>query len=121
MKVTDSGHRYVLDSLDGGIQQFLTFVKREGPKYPGNRGSYPGTTSQEVLRALIERSIYVNLQQPCAETEAVTELLKAALYLLEVRAARTHGRPYGHSMLDTMLGTAKCEECGHVGCLGRCR
>ena len=120
MHVVDSGHKYILDSLDGELLQTLTFVKREGPKYPGNRGSHPGTTSQEVLRALIERSIYVNFQQPCAETEAVTELLKAALYLLEVRAARTHGRVLDVPMLEVMLGKAKCRGCGHVGCAGGC-
>lgn len=120
MHVVDSGHKYLLDALDGDAVQELTFVKREGPKYPGNRGHHSGTTSQEVLRALIERSIYVNFQQPCAETESVIELLKAALYLLEVRAARTHGRVLELPMLEVMLGTGKCRGCGHVGCEGGC-
>lgn len=121
MRVTDPGHRYLLDALDGDAVQELTFVKREGPKYPGNRGHHSGTTSQEVLRALIERSIYVNRQESCAETEAVTELLKAALYLLEVRAARKHGRHLSLHRLDRIVTAATCSECGHVQCQGRCR
>lgn len=55
MKVIDPGHVYDLRSLDGEQLNRLVFVKREGPSYPGNVGHYPGTTMQEVLRALIDR------------------------------------------------------------------
>lgn len=120
MTVIDPGHVYSLDSLDGPLEQILAFVKREGAKYPGNVGHHPGTTMQEVLRALVERAEYVNRQQPCAETELAIGQLKSALYLFEVRAARTHGRTLGLPLLDVVLGTAKCEMCGHVACLGRC-
>lgn len=85
----------MLSILDGtpsdGAGQILTFVKRMGPRYPGNTTKHHGTTTQEVLRALIERTDYVNNQEPCAETEAVAGLLRSALYLLEVRAARKRG------------------------------
>jgi hypothetical protein len=59
MKVLEAGHKYELLSLDGGEPQILTFVKREGEGYPGNVGHHPGTTLQEVLRAEIDRGMYV--------------------------------------------------------------
>jgi len=121
MKVIDPGHEYLLDSLDGELVQRLTFVKREGEKYPGNVGSHPGTTTQEVLRALIQRSEYVNGQIPCPETTLAIGLLQSALYLLESRAARCHGRILVADIGALASGASKCSDCGHVGCNGSCR
>lgn len=124
MKVIDPGHFYHLSQLDNGEAdsvQPLWFVKREGPGYPGNVGVQPGTTTQEVLRALIERNEYVNNQTPCAETEAAGELLKAALLLYELRAARRHGRISPDFDTVTEAVTAPgCDKCGHIGCKGNC-
>ena len=123
MKVIDSGHFYHLDQLDNGESgiQPLWFVKREGPGYPGNVGVQPGTTTQEVLRALIERNEYVNKQVPCAETEAAAELLKAALLLYELRAARRHARisPEFETLAEAVTAP-QCDKCGHTGCKGDC-
>ncbi len=116
MKVIDPGHEYTLDSLDGDFPQVLTFVKREGPHYPGNVGHHPGTTMQEVLRALIERAEYVNGQIPCPETTLVLGLLESALYLLESRAARVHDRILDTTIEALVSGGSKCAKCGHVGC-----
>lgn len=118
MRVIDPGHEYSLDSLDGEFPQTLVFVKREGAPYPGNVGSHPGTTCQEVLRALISRLYYVQWQTPCPETALVIGNLESALYLLEVRAARRHGRMFSASMQDVTSGAGKCRSCGHVGCPG---
>lgn len=118
MQVIDPGHVYRLDSLDGECEQVLTFVKREGPHYPGNVGHHPGTTLQEVLRALIERTEYVNRQIPCAESEAAVGLLKAALLLFELRAARCHRRFLEVPLASVVVGATKCAKCGHVGCEG---
>jgi hypothetical protein len=121
MKAIDPGHHYVLDTLDGYAPQHLIFVKRVGEKYPGNVGEHLGTTTQEVLRALIERSRYVNAQTPCDETTLVIGLLQSALYLLEVRAARQHERALNASLADMETGRDKCIDCGHHGCQGDCR
>lgn len=120
MTVIDPGHSYLLDSLDGDQVNRLVFVKREGGKYPGNVGSHPGTTTQEVLRALIERSHYVNNQSFCEETERVEMLLRECVVLLERRAARLHGRLLVASLDEVVWGVGKCAACGHVGCTG-CR
>lgn len=118
MRVVDPGHVYELDTLDGdGSSIVLRFVKRVGEHYPGNGSAYSGTTSQEVLRALIERTEYVNNQIPCFETEAAAGLLKAALALFESRAARVHGRILD-ATLDYLIYGQTCPKCGHIGCLG---
>ncbi len=117
MRVVDPGHEYILDSLDGDLPQRLVFVKREGRKYPGNVGHHPGTTMQEVLRALIERATYVNGQIECPETTLAISALQTALYLFESRAARRHGRSLeGVTLQDVFDGQGKCSACGHVGC-----
>lgn len=85
MRIIDAGHIYELDYLDNENSLYkdksniLRFVKREGKNFPFNNNHHPGTNCQEVLRALIDRSEYLNKQQQCAETEAIVGLLKSAL------------------------------------------
>lgn len=121
MEVVDSGHEYILDSLDGEQVNRLVFVKREGEKYPGNVGSHPGTTIQEVLRALIERGEYVNRQTPSEHTRYAIRYLKWSLYRLEVRAAERHGRTVNFTIEEAVAGLNKCQMCGHMGCAAECR
>ncbi len=105
MKVLDPGHSYELNILDYSAgkpkQPFLIFVKRLGPKFPGNTGeAYPGTTLQEVLRACCDRLRYVSeqgalLEQPQMACNYSTEALghlRQAILCLERRAALLHGR-----------------------------
>lgn len=117
MFVLDSGHLFELAHLDGPGHETLRFVKRIGDRFPGNAGpAYAGTTLQEVLRALISRSEYVNGQIPCAETEAAIGLLKAALALFEIRAKRVKGEALDVATLDAIVNGATCPTCGHVFC-----
>jgi hypothetical protein len=123
MKVLDPGHKFSLDSLDGDQENILVFVKREGEKYPGNVGHNPGTTMQEVLRALISRAKYVNNQIYSEHTNAAINNMEVSLYYLEERAAERHGRKdafYDIDFADVMDGKNKCTTCGHVGCKGDC-
>ena len=124
MQIVDAGHHYILDCFDPTPghegQHSMKFVKREGPGYPFNRGIYGGTNCQEVLRALIDRTEYLNRQQPCAETEAAAGLLRAALLLFELRAARRHGRSLDLPSTQHVLSGETCEKCGHVGCKKSC-
>jgi hypothetical protein len=115
MKIIDPGHRYLMNTLDG-IEgpRLLQFVKREGPKYPGNVGHYSGTTSQEVLRCLIDRAQYVNRQIPCWQTKVSIYLMGLVIWLYEYRAARRHKRK-APSFYESIFG-ATCDKCGHVGC-----
>ena len=119
MIVADPGHYYFLDTLDGGKAQVLTFVKREGDKYPGNVGHYPGVNVQEVLRACIDRMIYLNNQIYDSKNDAVISNLRDCIWLLESRAAARHGRPWPIDGFDAVT-TETCKKCGHVGCTGGC-
>jgi hypothetical protein len=120
MRVIDPGHEYDLDSLDGEQSNHLVFVKREGAGYPGNVGHHPGTTMQEVLRALIDRAVYVNDQIFSEETSEAIEHMKRAIILFELRAAKRHGRDLQWTDDEMFLGIGKCKKCGHVGCEGEC-
>jgi hypothetical protein len=115
MKVYDPGHIYFLTELDGGSWEVLRFVKREGPGYPGNKGSHPGTTIQEVCRALIDRLDYVNNQIPCEDNRNARRGLQDAIYWLEKRAAERHGRVL-QATSDGIEEAPTCQKCGHIEC-----
>jgi hypothetical protein len=83
MKVIDPGHTYSLRSLDGNGDVRLRFVKRQGPGYPGNIGRHSGTTTQEVVRALIDRTKYVDKQIPNQRNVQVLYHLRSILLELE--------------------------------------
>lgn len=123
MKIIDAGHCYDLERLDvedGPRYSRLTFVKREGDNFPFNDGHYTGTNCQEVLRALIDRTKYLNNQKPCMETEAALGCLEAALALYEVRAARRHGRHIDMTTTSQLVSANTCNKCKHIGCTGGC-
>ncbi len=117
MKVIDPGHKYELDCLDSPDPFILHFVKREGEKYPGNVGSYPGPTMQEVLRALLDRLDYVNGQVPTKENNYVRENMIDALWWLEERHARINNRTLKDMPIKaSILLEPTCRVCGHVRC-----
>lgn len=118
MKIIDAGHVYLLDCIDGDEPQRLRFVKREGEGFPFNEGSHNGTNCQEVLRALIDRTRYMLLQKPCAETEAALHNLESALLHYESRAARRHGRHLDLYSVHELVCGSPCKTCGHIGCNG---
>ncbi len=91
------------------------YFKEPSDKYPGNEDAYPGTTSQEVVRALLERSRYVQGQHPCHETEMIIQHFQRILHLLESRANRLHGRFLPYS-LEEVEYLDICLQCGHVTC-----
>jgi len=118
MRILDAGHKYELSALDGGQPQILTFVKREGAKFPFNVGAYGGTNLQEPTRACINRSWYLYDQRPCAETICLAHCYETALLLLEMRAARCHGRFIDLPDVKRLICGPLCEQCGHFGCSG---
>jgi len=123
MKVQDPGHSYTLDHLDDEDTECLTFVKRMGDMYPGNKTAYPGTNMQEVIRALIDRCKYVNRQAENLYTERAIFYLRDAFYELEARAAVRHNRdmfPIGYFDKIPIEQHPYCKKCGHIGCKGEC-
>lgn len=123
MKIIDPGHQFKLTSLDGDHSQVLQFVKRHDPgnpgggKYPGNFESYPGTTIQEVIRALTARIQYVQKQSFCLENVILLGLLRLGIWLLEFRAKRRRGEILGVG-LSGIEHEPTCPACGHVQCSG---
>lgn len=119
MDIIDPGHQYRLLSLDGPLDQRLTFVKRNTPpeKYPGNVDAYPGTNLQDVLRVCLDRLAYLDGQQAATENVWAARAIKEAIFALEVRAHRRHGRVLADSAdPDDVARAAACSVCGHVYC-----
>lgn len=79
MKVLEPGHVYQLSSYDGEMEVILTFVNREDKPHPG-------TQTQEVLRALIDRTQHCDLCLRWEGNDDIIYHLRAALILHEQRA-----------------------------------
>jgi hypothetical protein len=116
MKPLDFGYTYRLDSYDGDLDQVLQFRKREGENYPGNVGSYPGTSMQEVIRVLIDRLKYVDNQKPHYTNILVIQLLRNCLFLLELRAKQRIGQSLVIAASAAIENLDACSICGHVQC-----
>lgn len=129
MRVIDPGHKFALPHLDGDGEEIITYVKREGPGYPGNVGHYPGTNLQEGFRAEIARVKYLDQQDRCVENKLILNNLRDCIRLLEERAARRHGRrpdwrlyeKNGLETNDAIEFLPYCLKCGHIGCKGDCK
>lgn len=122
MKVIDPGHKFALRNLDAGADvtpQYIEFVKRVGPKYGDNAGPHPGTTIQEVCRALISRLNFVDDMEHDVANHVAISNLRNVLRALETRAAKRHGRPTP-LFVDAIEEMAVCPLCGHIGCSGEC-
>jgi len=87
MKVVVPGHHYLLDQLGTIRRTGLRFLRRSG-KTIKHESEWPGLQTQEVLRALIDRTLYLNELIPCVETQDALYHLRMALYMYEVRAYR---------------------------------
>jgi hypothetical protein len=118
MKVIDPGHKFLLQSYDGGEPQALVFMKREGPAYPFNLGHHSGTNCQEVIRALIERVKYLQHQVACDENETIIQLLRQSLRLFEYRAAQRRGQTVPQIAREELELLPTCPTCGHIECPG---
>ena len=114
MQEIEPGHKYSLNSLDGNTPNILVFVQRVGEKYPGNSNAHPGTTSQEVLRALLKRISYVDEQQPCWQNKFIWLFLSLSFYLLEQRHYHKHS--LGIPRFENLHLLATCPKCGHTRC-----
>jgi predicted RNA-binding Zn-ribbon protein involved in translation (DUF1610 family) len=116
MRVIDPGHEYLIEALDGGEPQTIRFVKREGPNYPGNVGSHGGPITQDFLRAILHRCVYMNNQGSCAETDIIIASLRTAIMAFEVRAARCRSTSIELANLSDIDVSPTCPICGHIQC-----
>ena len=88
VRVVDPGHVYELRQLGSrAAPQLLRFVKRSSGavEYPEE---WTGVQVQEVIRALIDRTEFLDAIMPCAETSSAAWHLRMALFEYEARAHR---------------------------------
>lgn len=129
MIVAEPGHLFHLLCYDptgrepAKLDQRLDFFKKIGEKFSGNVGGPSwGTNSQEVLRVLIHRAIYLDHQQPCSETKFIISLFRQAFYQFEARATRVKGKeiefwefiktlPPDNAGIEDL---PHCNICGHI-------
>lgn len=80
MKVIEPGHIYQLEHQDGSGAGVLVFVNRE------DGTQHEGTQTQEVLRALIDRTQHCDKCLRWEGNDKIIEHLRMALVLHEARA-----------------------------------
>jgi hypothetical protein len=78
MKIIDPAHTY---QITGG--QHITFIKRENGELINN-----GTTNEEILEILIDRTVALNAKFPCIENDAALHHLQGALRWFNDRTAK---------------------------------
>jgi len=89
MKVLTEGHKYELDSFEGGDPQTIQFIE----KVPASEGSTElvtvndGTTNEEVLAVMIDRMQSLQAKFPCRENAIVITNLEESLMWLNKRTA----------------------------------
>lgn len=81
MEVLKTGHTYLLDHLDGESKTTLQFVQRRPHHEPKE-----GTTSQEVVRALINRVQQLDRELPWEGNKQILHHLRMVIILHEMRA-----------------------------------
>lgn len=80
MKILERGHIYQLEHRDGSGAGLLVFVNRE----PGS--AHEGTQTQEILRALIDRTQHCDNCLRWEGNDKIIHHLRMALALHEARA-----------------------------------
>ena len=87
MQVLEDGHIYLLDHVDGCGSEKLIFIKRSGGAVTHDV-EHHGTNTQEVLRAVIDRTKYLDAIIPAGENDNGLWHLRMALACYEGRALR---------------------------------
>jgi len=82
MHVIESGHKYHLANLKNEGVTELTFYKDPAIHSTG----YPGTSCQEVIRALIDRVLTLDNEKPWSGNESIIQKAREMLALFEMRA-----------------------------------
>ena len=133
MRELDPGHLYRPDCYPAQeyrpVRQFhnvVQFRKRIGEGYPGNKGEpCDGTTTQELFRIAIARSLYVDGQEHHQANQGVIACCRHALFELEQRASERRGKAYLEEWMKDFLTAdmdapieqhPPCSTCGHIHC-----
>lgn len=90
MKIIEPGHIYDVENVDGPGTQRITFVRRRSHdgRLLRDASRHAGILCQELLRVVIDRTRYLNDEDPCHEDVEIINALRGALRSFEARAAR---------------------------------
>lgn len=90
MKIIDPAHIYELQNFEGESTQILKFIKKEPSKNDSTvlETVMNGTTTEEVLDVLIDRTMKLQAKFPCEENEKAIEGLKIARFWFDRRTTR---------------------------------
>lgn len=102
MKVIVAGHHYELESHEPGAPQVLQFIhkdKAEDSLPLAFQTKANGTTTEEVLACLIDRTQHLNRAVPCRENSiAITKMEEALLWLnkrtADLQQRKVEGTPH---------------------------
>lgn len=91
MKTITTGHKYELESLEGGPSQTIQFIEKrpaakdEMCEANGLVTVNDGTTNEEVLAMMIARMQSLQAKFPCRENSIVITNLEESLMMLNKR------------------------------------
>jgi len=94
IQVIEPGHIYGLPHIGGQGQQFLVFLKRT----PDGDGDHPGTNTQSVIRAIIDRTEYMDTEVPAIENRDYAYHAEQMLYHSRMMILCYEGRAYRRKM-----------------------
>jgi hypothetical protein len=117
VKIIVAGHVYEVENVDSdtfppGVQR-IEFVQRRdgaGELLPEHLRQ-EGILSQELLRVLIDRTLYLNAENPCREDVEIVDSLRDVLRAYEARAARR-----SIEKLSMPERRPRCPICHHLLC-----
>lgn len=113
MKVIEPGHIYEVENVDGDETQRVEFVRRrdaDGELLPENFRR-EGILCQDLIRVLIDRTLYLYAEAPCEEDTEIIESLRHALARFETRASRR-----SIEKLSRIEVADLCPKCQHILC-----
>lgn len=87
MKIIVPRHTYVAEDFEGGTGQTVQFIHKEkDPENPETlKTVQDGTTNEELLRILIDRTKGLNEMFPCRENSIAITKMEEALMWFEKR------------------------------------
>jgi ribosomal protein S3AE len=88
LRIIEAGHIYELQHLESDGIEKLTFIKRSSKAINYGDTEHAGTNTQEVIRALINRTEFLYDILPAVETKDAAYYLRMALFCYEARAYR---------------------------------
>lgn len=114
MRVIEAGHVYEMFNVDGDGIQTVRFVRRRGEDARLLDARHAGVLGQELLRVLVDRTLYLNDEDPCNEDVEIVQKLRDCLRLYESRAARRT-----IEKLSMPEKADACPVCHHLLCVHR--